>query len=267
MKKSISGSIFLSSFSLLIACGGGAVGGINSGGGGGDPQIATHFSVIAPATANAGTSISFAVTALGASNNKITSYPGTVHFASTDSHAVLPADTTLTGGTGAFLATLNTDGISTIAATDTVAPSITGASSSINVSSSQGSQISITSGSPPDGTVGVEYDNRLGQTCTPGSSRMCVCIILVGLGEVCRIHLWGFQLEAEGGTPPYGWTWEAAADSSLPPGLSLSSQGLISSTPTSPGSYAVVVTVIDSGSPQAQASAEYFIITEPPPAD
>lgn len=265
MKNSISVSIFLLSFSLLSACGGGVAGGVNRSGGGGDPQlVVTHFSVAAPATANAGTSIPFTVTALSASNSTITGYPGTVHFTSTDTQATLPADSTLTGGTGTFSATLNTAGKWTIAATDTAAPSITGVSTSINVSGTQGLQINITSGAPPDGTVGVEYDNRLGQKCTPGSSPMCVCIILGPIGEVCRIHLLGFQLEAAGGMPPYSWTWEAAADSSLPLGLSLDSRGLISGTPTSPGSYGVVVTVTDSETLQAQASAEYSMVIETP---
>src|ERR1700691_3764403 len=110
MKNSISVSIFLLSLCLLSACGSGPA--ADGGGGAGDPQsVVTHFSVTAPATASAGTPISFTVTALSASNKTITSYPGTAHFASTDSHAALPADSRLTGGTGTFSATLNTAGM------------------------------------------------------------------------------------------------------------------------------------------------------------
>jgi YVTN family beta-propeller protein len=95
---------------------------------------ATHFTVSAPATATAGTSFSVTVTALDASNATATGYTGTVHFTSSDGAAVLPADSTLTNGMGAFSATLETSGGQTITATDTVTASITGTSTSVTVS-------------------------------------------------------------------------------------------------------------------------------------
>jgi hypothetical protein len=94
---------------------------------------ATHFSVSAPANATAGTAFSVTVTALTASNATATGYTGTVHFTSSDVSAVLPANSTLTGGVGAFQATLNTVGNQTIAATDTVTASITGTSGPVTV--------------------------------------------------------------------------------------------------------------------------------------
>jgi hypothetical protein len=96
---------------------------------------ATHFSVVAPATATAGTAFNFTVTALDAFNNTATTYTGTAHFTSTDGQAVLPANSMLTKGTGTFPATLKTAGSQTITATDAVTASITGTSNSINVSS------------------------------------------------------------------------------------------------------------------------------------
>ena len=122
MKKSL--LVLTSVFSLcfLTACGGSS-------------HRATHFSVTAPATATAGTAFNFTVTALDASNNTATTYTGTAHFTSTDGQAVLPANSTLTNGTGTFSATLKTAGSQTIRATDTVTASITGTSNSINVSS------------------------------------------------------------------------------------------------------------------------------------
>lgn len=67
--------------------------------------------------------------------------------------------------------------------------------------------LAITSGAPPSGTQGVAYN---------GSQ--------------------GFSPSASGGTAPYMWSWAAAAGSSLPPGLSLStSTGAISGTPTAAG--------------------------------
>jgi large repetitive protein len=58
-----------------------------------------------------------------------------------------------------------------------------------------------------------------------------------------------FTLAATGGsdkTANYGWTWAAASGSSLPTGLTLSSAGVISGTPTAGGSFSVVTTVADS---------------------
>ncbi|HKS24509.1 MAG TPA: Ig domain-containing protein [Thermoanaerobaculia bacterium] len=52
-----------------------------------------------------------------------------------------------------------------------------------------------------------------------------------------------FQLHAYGGTAPYTFTLQSG---SLPPGLSLSSGGLISGTPTTAGEYLVCFTVTDS---------------------
>jgi hypothetical protein len=87
---------------------------------------ATHFSVGAPASATAGLSFTFTVTALDQFNNPATGYSGTVHFTSSDSSAALPADSTLTNGTGSFSATLRTAGSQTITATDTSTSTITG---------------------------------------------------------------------------------------------------------------------------------------------
>jgi len=56
-----------------------------------------------------------------------------VHFTSTDGAAALPANATLTNGTGNFSATFNTAGNQTITATDTVNAGITGTSNAIVV--------------------------------------------------------------------------------------------------------------------------------------
>jgi len=89
--------------------------------------------------------------------------------------------------------------------------------------------MAITSGSPPAGTAGVPYDGS------------------------------GFALTASGGVSPYTWKWAAQSKSSLPAGISLSSDGLISGTPTLAGDYEVMVTVMDAGSPPSQISAPYAI--------
>ena len=69
----------------------------------------------------------------------------------------------------------------------------------------------------------------------------------------------GFSLAASGGVPPYTWSWAAAPGSTLPPGLSLATSGLISGTPTSTGNFKVQVTVKDSASPPSQQTANYTI--------
>jgi hypothetical protein len=65
-------------------------------------------------------------------------------------------------------------------------------------------------------------------------------------------------LSATGGTPPYSWS--LANSTSLPPGLSLSSLGQITGTPTAAGTTTFTVQVQDSGSP-AQTATQSLSIT------
>jgi hypothetical protein len=95
---------------------------------------ATHFTVSAPATATAGTAVSFTVTALDQFNTAVVGYSGTVHFTSSDPQSGLPANTTLSNGTGTFSATLKTAGNQTLTATDTANGTLTGSSGMIAVS-------------------------------------------------------------------------------------------------------------------------------------
>jgi hypothetical protein len=65
----------------------------------------------------------------------------------------------------------------------------------------------------------------------------------------------GATLTATGGSGTgYSWTWAAASGSSLPAGLSLSTGGAISGTPTAGGTFSVVVTVKDSANNTAAAT-------------
>ena len=116
---------------------------------------AMHFSVSAPATATAGTAFNFTVTALDASNNTMTGYTGTAHFASTDGAAVLPADATLTNGTGTFSATLTTSGNQTITATDTALAAMNGTSAPINVNALAATHFSVST--PANATAGASF--------------------------------------------------------------------------------------------------------------
>jgi Big-like domain-containing protein len=89
----------------------------------------THFLVTAPASVPPTVPFNFSVSARDASNNVVTSYGGTVHFSSSDLASVLPANSTLTNGTGTFSATLSTLGTETVVATDSANSSISGQAS------------------------------------------------------------------------------------------------------------------------------------------
>jgi hypothetical protein len=120
------------------------------------PAAVTHLSVSAPATATAGSALNVTVTAQDAYSNTVTSYSGTVHLASTDASAVLPADSTLTNGAKIFSATLKTAASQTITATDTGASSITGTTSAIVVSPAAATSLTLTI--PATTTAGVSVN-------------------------------------------------------------------------------------------------------------
>ncbi|HEV3081124.1 MAG TPA: fibronectin type III domain-containing protein, partial [Gemmataceae bacterium] len=82
-----------------------------------------------PSPVTAGTAATVTVTAKDAYGNTATGYTGTVRITSSDGQAVLPANSTLTNGTGPFTATLKTAGAQSLTATDTVTASITGSAS------------------------------------------------------------------------------------------------------------------------------------------
>jgi uncharacterized repeat protein (TIGR01451 family) len=115
----------------------------------------THFGVTAPANATAGVAFNFTVTALDASNNTVTNYTGTVHFTSNDPSATLPADSTLTNGTGTFSATLRTAGNRTITATDT-STAATGTSNTITVTPTAATHFSVVA--PGSVTAGTAFN-------------------------------------------------------------------------------------------------------------
>ncbi|MDP2755168.1 MAG: PKD domain-containing protein [Nitrospirota bacterium] len=92
------------------------------------------------------------------------------------------------------------------------------ASKGVNITVTESTTpLSITTTSLPSGTVGVSY---------------------------------GTNLSATGGKTPYTWS---IMSGNLPPGLSPSTGGLISGTPTTAGTYNFTVKVTDSSSPQQTA--------------
>ncbi len=125
---------------------------------------ATHFSVSAQATATEGTAFNFTVTALDQNNITVPGYAGIVHFTSTDPLGVLPANTTLTNGSGTFAATLKTAGSQTITATDTVTTTITGTSNVITVGSGTPASITATAGTPQSAVINTAFGAALQAT-------------------------------------------------------------------------------------------------------
>ncbi|HYW47242.1 MAG TPA: hypothetical protein VE959_30525 [Bryobacteraceae bacterium] len=135
------------------------------------PGPAAHFTVAAPSSATIGMSFNFTVTALDQFNNTATGYTGAVHFTSSDPSVVVPANATLTNGTGTFAATLsaalsNTGRGSspgfTITAADAGNASITGTSALIVLSFQAGIHLVVsapataTAGTPINVTVTVK---------------------------------------------------------------------------------------------------------------
>lgn len=200
----------------------------------------THFSVNVPGGASPGSAFNFAVSALDAANNLAPSYPGTIHFTSSDPSATLPANSTLTNGSGNFSGTLKTVGSQTITATDTVKASIAGTSNSINIA-----QLAIV-GQPPNGTVGVPY----------GTTQLD-----------CHSSFTFFELGASGGSGPFMWS-----GASLPPGLQVTlftiktpcnplgvKVWVLQGDPTQAGTFRAVLTVTDSEVPAVQKRMTFTI--------
>jgi hypothetical protein len=71
-------------------------------------------------------------------------------------------------------------------------------------------------------------------------------------------------LAATGGTAPFSWS--LANSTTLPPGLSLSSGGQITGTPTVAGTNIFTVQVKDAGTPQQSATQQLTIMVTSPPA-
>jgi len=151
MKSSPILAVSICAICVLSACGGGGNGGNNGGGGGGGSRVATHFSVTTPTTVSVSTFFDITVLALDASNRSVTGYSGTVHFTSSDPHAVLSGDSTLTNGAGTFSASLASLVNQTITATDTVTAAITGSSNPIDIATD-----SSLHGFQPTGAMGTE---------------------------------------------------------------------------------------------------------------
>lgn len=117
--------------------------------------------------------------------------------------------------------------------------------------------INITSGSPPGGVVGTPYGT---------AHAVCTCFCK---HPGCRHTTWAFDLIASGGGSPnssFTWSWTADVGSSVPPGLSVNGTQIVG-TPTTTGTYHVILTVADGVVPPDTQSAHYVItIATPSPS-
>jgi hypothetical protein len=99
-----------------------------------------------PTSTSAGVAGTITVTVLNASGGTNTNYTGTVHFTSSDPHAVLPADYTFTAadqGVHTFTVTLETAGTQSITATDSI-NGLVGSDTAITVNAAAASTLSLT---------------------------------------------------------------------------------------------------------------------------
>ena len=129
-----------------------------------NPNIATQlevgFSAPGPYTNVAGHPFTILISGVDAYGNLATAYSGTVHITSSDSHAILPADSTLNGyltftGMGSFQVTLETVGTQTITATDTATNSVTGTSNSLIVTPDAAASFAVSG--PSSATAGTTF--------------------------------------------------------------------------------------------------------------
>jgi len=113
----------------------------------------------------------------------------------------------------------------TVKVTDAAAASVT---KSLSITVTTGTPaLSITTSSLPDGAAGTAYSQTLA---------------------------------ASGGSPPYTWSYNG----SLPPGVSLTSGGVLSGTPTAAGNYSFTVLAVDTKSATATKALSVTIAAPPP---
>ncbi len=91
--------------------------------------VVTHFAVFVEDNAQVGVPTKIKVLALDANNQVVKGYTGTVHFTSSDTGALLPADYTFVAGDQGkheFMGTFSMTGPQTVTVTDTSSKSVMG---------------------------------------------------------------------------------------------------------------------------------------------
>ncbi|HEV2577229.1 MAG TPA: putative Ig domain-containing protein [Acidobacteriaceae bacterium] len=113
--------------------------------------------------------------------------------------------------------------------------------------------VAVTDSSSPTQTASVQ------ESIAVTSSQLAVVTTSLSYGTTGTNY--SATVSASGGTPTYSWS---VASGSLPAGLSMSSAGLISGTPTATGTSSFTVSVSDSESPTATATAQESITINAP---
>src|SRR6476661_2759170 len=93
-----------------------------------------------------------------------------------------------------------------------------------------------------------------------GSSNSPLTITTSSLPSGVVNAAYNVTLVASGGKTPYAWSLTTG---SLPAGLSLSREGVISGTPTAAGTSSFTVTLTDSQNPSSIATATYSLVVTP----
>ena len=149
-------------------------------------------------SATAGSSQNVTVTLTDSFGNVITGYVGTVHFTSTDSQAVLPADYTFTAadqGKHTFQVTFKTTGAQSVSVTDTANGAL---KANANVSVTTSAQVVVISG--------------LSQSATAGSSQNVTLTLTDNFGNVVTSYVGTVHFTSTDGQAalPADYTFTAA---------------------------------------------------------
>jgi subtilase family serine protease len=113
-----------------------------------------------------------------------------------------------------------------------------------------------TAGAGWDGPTGLGTPNGVAAFTAGGGNPGSVTVANPGSKTGTVGTAVSLQLSASGGTSPYTWT-----ATGLPTGLSISSSGLISGTPTAAGSYSVTATAKDAASKTGSTTFSWTIST------
>ena len=210
---------------------------------------ASSFLVNAPASATAGVPFSVTVTAKDSSGNTVTGYNGTVHFTSSDTAALLPADYTFTTGAGGdngvhtFTILLPTAGSQTLTATDTAQTGVTGTSTAIALGTGLGSQ---------DAVLDVNTGQVLPANGTPLTS----------------FSKWAMNLQAQvagAAVTGYSWNLGGAADAGSISGIASSTLQFTWATFTGgPRTDTIALTVTTAGGSKTLSYTFQVIGTDAP---
>ena len=227
--------VLAAGLSLLDGCGGGSSGAS-------PPTVSISAS---PVTVTAGQASTLSWSSAGATSCSASATPGEADWSGAKAVSGTQVVTPPSTGTSTYMLSCTGDGGNT--------------PGSASVTANPAPPLTITTASLPNGTVGMAYGtpHRIGFR---------------------RQYATFYQLAASGGGGVLSWSWTAAAGSSLPPGLRCCDlfypmipfpgtrvRGTLYGTPTTAGTYQVVVSVTDGVSTATPVTFKLQIDPPPPP--